>query len=100
MGKNVIVWIAILFIGTYWVRKRYFSCNLLWSKYDNSTKVIFFETLNKVDNNSALKQRIEDEAINQSRSYESQKVYYATQYLVEENKITDIQRRNIIKCLA
>ena len=56
--------------------------------------------MNKVDNNSTLKKKIEDDAAAKNRSYDSQKVYYASQYLVEENKITDIERRNIIKCIA
>ena len=100
MFKNTIIWIAILVIAVCWLKKRYFNCDNLWLKFDSSAKTIFFETMNKVDNNSTLKEKIENEAIKKSRAYESQKVYFASQYLVEENKITDIQRRNIIKCLA
>ena len=69
----------------------------MWKKYEKSAKVIFYETLNKVDNNSTIKQSIEDEAATKKRSYETQKVYYASQYLVDEEKITDFERRNIIK---
>tara|TARA_R110002051_G_scaffold167871_1_gene238558 strand:- start:7 stop:309 length:303 start_codon:yes stop_codon:yes gene_type:complete len=100
MGKNTIVWIVILVIVAYWFKKRYFTCDNLWKKYEKSSKTIFFEQMNKVDNNSTLKKRIEDEAATKNRPYESQKVYYASQYLVEQEKITDIERRNIIKCLA
>lgn len=98
--KNIIVWVVILLIFIFWFRKRYLSCPDLWSKLDTDAEQIFFEHSNKVDNNSALKQEIEKKAIDNERSYESQKVYYASQYLVEKGFTTDLERRNIIKCLA
>jgi|TARA_R100000808_G_C2141551_1_gene149365 hypothetical protein len=97
-GKNAIIWIAILVIGIFWLRRRYFNCTRLWSELDSSARNIFYEQMNKVDNNSTLKQRIETEAAENNRSYESQKVYYSSQFLVDEKIITDIQRRKIIKC--
>ena len=98
--KNSIIWITILVIFIYWFKKRYFNCDALWSKFEHSVKTTFFGEMNKVDNNSTLKQRIEDKAVTNKRSYDSQKVYYASNYLVEKKFITDLQRRNIIKCLA
>ena len=97
-GKNAIIGIAILVIVIFWIRKMYFNCTNLLIKLDKSAKQIFFEQMNKVDNNPTLKQRIEEEAVKNNRSYESEKVYYASQYLVEEKIITDFERRNIIKC--
>ena len=98
--KNIIVWVVVLLIFIFWFRKRYSGCSTLWSKLDKDAEQIFFEESNKVDNNSALKQEIENKAIENGRSYESQKVYYASQYLVEQNFATDLQRRFIINCLA
>lgn len=98
--KNIIVWVVVLLIFIFWFRKRYLNCTNLWSKLDTDAEQIFFEHSNKVDNNPALKQEIEKKAIDNERSYESQKVYYASQYLVDKGFTTDLERRNIIKCLA
>ena len=99
-GKNSIIWIAIIVVAIFWWKKRYFNCTNLWIKLDKSAKQIFFEQMNKVDNNDTLKQRIEEEAVKNNRSFEAEKVYYSSQYLVEEKIITDMQRRKIIKCKA
>jgi len=98
--KSIIIWIAILVIFIYWYKKRYFDCTNLWSNFDPATKTIFFEEMNKVDNNPTLKEEIENKAADNSRSYDSQKVFYASQFIVEKKIITDLDRRNIIKCLA
>lgn len=98
--KNLIIGGAILLVFIFWYRKRYSNCASVWKNHTEETKQIFFETINKVDNNSSLKKEIQKKAADNNISYYSQKVEYATNYMIEKKLINDLDKTAIMKCLS
>jgi len=98
--RNLIIGGAILLVFIFWYRKRYSNCSSVWENHPENTKQIFFETMNKVDNNSALKKEIQKKASEKNVSYHSQKVDYSTDYMIEKKLINDLDKTAIIKCLS